>query len=511
MATAPAPMALDGFVVETVDDKKHDGADSEAAVASSTMLEPVPIVMPEPHVEQAVVQESVEPGPSMPEPMPFIPSGPGGLVQEGVQEERRKSKESSSSSSSSDKEEEKKEKHGHKHKHHHHKHEAETSDIDYELKHDEVVSSEPILSRDAKALADFLRIHGTIKPDFSVHLIGTHTERRTRRVQNSDGHGSHTETYTVTVTDFSFSIDLSDVFSEDAIIYTLKDDTPAYRGGMSMAVETGGARPIERRPKVDHSVQSAQEDAMEAGRQVGRPPWLVTAETKVQDDEANVGSTPQASSRSFEEWVEDYIRSRRVVKEFKFFKEIYTWDLDTLTTSLEQLIRSTGYTSSISVKFSTTPECVHVYSPNAISKIFASYLLIFLTSIILVFPVLWIWRRWWPGAGGKWEVCGAAFRLKRWELVPGTAPGDTETAAEQRLAMNGPLGTGYGRQRLRLRAGKEGMWVLRGAHEADWFRTWEESIRCGVRERTKTDWLTKRSITTEQEKAGAIASDLDHL
>ena len=219
-----------------------------------------------------------------------------------------------------------------------------------------------------------------------------------------------------------------------------------------------------------------------------------------------MGATPQASSRSFEEWVTDYIRSKRIVKEFILRKEIYAWDLAALTTSLEQLIRSTGYSSSISVNFQTTPECVHVYSPNAVSRIFASYLWIFLTSIILVFPFLWMWRRWWPGAGGQWEVAGAAFRLKRWELVPGTGPGETEQGALGRLG--GSLGIGG----ARLRAGKEGVWVLKGVHEADWFRSWEESIRCGVRERTRDGgWLTKRTMMNEVARAGAIASGLDHL
>lgn len=116
-----------------------------------------------------------------------------------------------------------------------------------------------------------------------------------------------------------------------------------------------------------------------------------------------------------------------------------------------------------------------------------------------------MWRRWWPGAGGKWEVSGAAFRLKRWELVPGTGPGETEQIAMERLG--GPVGVGG----TRLRAGREGVWVMKGVHEADWFRKWEESIRCGVKERSKVEWLTHRTIGSEAAMAGAIASGLDHL
>ena len=121
----------------------------------------------------------------------------------------------------------------------------------------------------AKVLADFLRLHGFLRPSFSVQMTGTHTETRVRWVQDSDGRGRHQQRCTETITDFSFAIDLSDVFTEDPVIYTIKDDVPAFRGAMSMAVETGGARPIERRTLVDRTTQSVQKDAIEAGRKGG--------------------------------------------------------------------------------------------------------------------------------------------------------------------------------------------------------------------------------------------------
>jgi len=354
-------------------------------------------------------------------------------------------------------------------------------------------------------------------------MTGTHTETHVRQVADADGKGSHEERHTETITDFSFSIDLSDVFTEDPILYTVKDDVPAFRGAMRMAVESGGTVPIERRALVSGTVQSVQENAIEAGRRgecslnmfiditdhlplvVGRPPWLISGDLTSSFDEAAMGATPQASSRTFEEWLEDYVQSKRVVKEFKFAKEVFAWDLNSLTTSIEQLIRSTGYRSTIRVQFQTSPKKVHVYSPNVISKIFSSYLLIFLTTVILIFPFLWMWRRWWPGAGGRWEVSGAAFRLKRWELLRGTYPGETEQAALGRLG--GPQAISG----TRFRAGRDGVWVLRGVHEADWFRHWEETIRCGVREKLRVQWLSRRIVVVEQAQANAIASSLDHL
>lgn len=118
----------------------------------------------------------------------------------------------------------------------------------------------------------------------------------------------------------------------------------------------------------------------------GHPPWIVRTKRLSKEEESSLGTTPRTSSRTFEEWLEDYVRSKRVVKEFKFFKEIYGWNLDYLSTTLKQVALSAGRSSSVTVSFKSSPDCVHVFSPNAISKISSSYLYIFLTSIILVFP-----------------------------------------------------------------------------------------------------------------------------
>lgn len=161
MAATSTPMTLDGFVVETFDDKGQDEQSQNAP--TNSVLEPtptMPMAMPEPHAAGiggfripddspvAVVDQPV-----YVMPVPAFPNGPTESTQgQGiVQEETKQSKEEdksrkSSSDSSSDKEKHEKK---HKHKRHHH-HTKETSDISYELKHDEVISSEKILSRDRK-------------------------------------------------------------------------------------------------------------------------------------------------------------------------------------------------------------------------------------------------------------------------------------------------------------------------------------------------------------------------
>ncbi|KIM26486.1 hypothetical protein M408DRAFT_313576 [Serendipita vermifera MAFF 305830] len=495
MVTNPIPMSTFHGPAMQATGERPDGQRSAFIPQPYPMAQdPAPAVLPELHSYQYTVPNNAMgniPGHSIP---PF-PSGPGEPPRPFAQEDPRQSNERLKKSGEARDKAQMKEKSGHKHHH-----QVDTSSIPCEVKHDKIVSTDPILSRDAKALEGFLRLYGTTRPVFFAHIIGTHEERHTRSVSDGRG-GSRTETYYVTVIDFAFCIDLSDVFVNDEgpVLYTLRDDVPAYRGGMAMATETGGARPIEQRTPVEKDVQSAQKRAREVGRQVGRPPWLAMAENQVYEDEALIGGTPLASSRSFQEWLEDYVHSRRVVKEFKFSKEVYAWDLEALKVSLEQLVRSTGYSATLRIGFKATPESVHIYSPNIVSKIFSSYFLIFITTVTLIFPFLWMWRRWWPEAGGKWQVCGAAFRLKRWELVPRTGPGETEQGAMERLG--GPAGVGG----HRLRAGREGVYVLKGVHEADWFRSWEQTIRNAVFTRVKTNWLMRGMVGAD------FASGLDRL
>lgn len=139
-------MTLDGFVVEATDERRPDEQrqNGNEPPAYSMVQEPVPIVMPEPHVEQPLISESM-PEPQPGDPIKAFPSGP---VYQVVQEEPKSSKDHSGSSDASHFDDEK-EKHEHKHEHNHEQHlRKKTSDIDHEYKHDEVVSTDPVLSRD---------------------------------------------------------------------------------------------------------------------------------------------------------------------------------------------------------------------------------------------------------------------------------------------------------------------------------------------------------------------------
>lgn len=243
---------------------------------------------------------------------------------------------------------------------------------------------------------------------------------------------------------------------------------------------------------------------------VGRPPWstdkvLPSGDVALAEAYIGMESQPWASGRSFEEWCQDYCSSRRAVKDLKFKKVIYGWNTQALENSLESLIRTTGFHNSITIKFEQSSTTIHVRSPSIISRIFSSLLAKILLSLILVFPFLWLWRRYWPGAGGKWEVMGSAFALDKWERVYGTSAEETVEEARNRLSVDDFSWIADDViAAKKLRRGPGGVWIAKGVQEGEFYREWEQAIRMGVVNREKIAWLPKVS-TNKAETLVALA------
>ncbi|KAG8810288.1 hypothetical protein FRC18_004131 [Serendipita sp. 400] len=386
--------------------------------------------------------------------------------------------------------------------------ERETQNIKYKLSGDKIISHDPLLSRDVPSLSYFLRAHGSMKPNHWLSIRGTHSETRTRTVYR-DGR-AETETYEDTIVDFDFNIDLSHLLELDPIFYTVADNVPAYRGSMRMATEENGPTNTEGRRLVSSDEKSAQKRWLKESRRLGLPPWMIPPSHQTGERGTEQATSQSPPSRTIENWLADYCASQRTIKDFKLRKVVYGWNQDALTQSIHELIWSTGYQheqpgASVFIKFHSSPTSVHVRSSSFVSKIFSSWILIALFSLILVFPFLWLWRRYWPEAGGKWGVSGVGFPLKRWELLGGTFPGDTVEAARARLsATPGSQAEAF----KRLQAGLGGVWVLQGTHEGDWFRAWEYTIRLAVRDR-QGGWLTRQVY--DRVHPNVLASQLDRL
>lgn len=119
--------------------------------------------------------------------------------------------------------------------------------------------------------------------------------------------------------------------------------------------------------------------------------------------------------------------------------------------AIEDHIRSTSYTGDFTVSFETTASEISIRPSSALSRAMSETWIIVLLWLLLIYPFLWLFRRFHPRGGGKWEVCGAAYALK--------------SPPVERAGAGGMKGAGM----------KEG----------EWFRMWQSTIAHGVRAKVK--------------------------
>lgn len=197
-----------------------------------------------------------------------------------------------------------------------------------------------------EALYRFLLAQSSTPPKLLLSLVGTHTEQRTRRVASTSANGVTTyrsQSYTVTITDFSTDIDLAANVLPGGTQWTVRDGTAAFRGAMVREVDeapaVGGGekgqegegekkgagdvekgapgRKVRRRATDEEEVQAEAWEGERASR--GLPPWADQAGEQVQAA-LQPGAPTLLSSRSTRDWADDYIASRRVLKEFTYTK-----------------------------------------------------------------------------------------------------------------------------------------------------------------------------------------------
>jgi len=88
----------------------------------------------------------------------------------------------------------------------------------------------------------------------------------------------------------------------------------------------------------------------------------------------------------------------------------------------------------------------------------------FLSILLMIFPFIWLFKRFHSRGGGRWEVCGGAYALKRWELVDG------------REEIQSEVGQSSSTSFPRIIQTPQGVARLLGVREGEWFRKWEGTI-----------------------------------
>ncbi|KAG6814054.1 hypothetical protein H0H92_003101 [Tricholoma furcatifolium] len=331
-------------------------------------------------------------------------------------------------------------------------------DADYfETSSGDIISHDPHLNSDGEALYRFLLAQSERPPLFRIHCKGTHVEHRTHWViRTADGNTtSRRETQSETVTDFDFYIDaLIPLTLTKPIHWSVGDTQPAYRGQMVRETESLGTTQVVKR-----SVEKAHLKWLEQCVTHGFPPWALSTD-RWSEETVDDGTGALKSSKTLRQWADEYCASSKYLKEFVYEKALYGWNIQQLEGAVRGSIARTMYQGAIKVDFTPVGAKICIRPDNRLSRILSNKWLKFLTIILLIYPFIWLFKRFHPRGGGRWEVCGGAYAMKRWE--PDREVREVHLDDEDTL----PGYTAQARNRRRLV----------GISEQEWFRKWEATI-----------------------------------
>ena len=198
---------------------------------------------------------------------------------------------------------------------------------------------------------------------------------------------------------------------------------------------------------------------------------------------------------------------------------MYGWNLADLRKSIETLIQSTHYTGTLAISFDLTASKVYVRPTNRLSRTLSNKWIKILLWILLIYPFIWLFKRFHPRGGGQWRVAGGAYAMKAWVHQSDSVEGEdvTQYMARKQDASNElpeystvvstsvppglpSAGTNLGR----LRRTPQGISKLVGVREGAWFKKWEGTIRRAVIARRQYQEPMYQPDAVQRENAGAL-------
>jgi len=279
----------------------------------------------------------------------------------------------------------------------------------------------------------------------------------------------------VTVTDFSFYI--GQRVLPQGTQWTVGDDEPVYRGRMVRETGLPGSGPDSDSKNGSggskKEAESAQVKRFKAWSEErvmrGLPPWVGPSDAASREPGYTAGAVLHPlntdvlkSSWTLRQWADNYCASRAKLKEFVYEKVVHGWNLSVLDGAITDTIKSSRYRGHVTVRFEVHANLVIVRPDSRLSRALSKFWVKILLIITLVYPFIWLYRRFSTRGGGRWTVAGGAYALKRW-VVPSNnlQPG---VPANVFRTPDGPR-------------------VLLGIREAEWLQSWEATIRQAVLKR----------------------------
>ncbi|WWC73290.1 uncharacterized protein I206_107256 [Kwoniella pini CBS 10737] len=384
-----------------------------------------------------------------------------------------------------------------------------------------VETSDPKLSN-PNVMYDFIRSQAMILPAIKIRCTGQHpeTSQIDQTVWQNGVQVSKKRGETYYVTDFNFTIDLTDIINHPTNrnhihLRTIPADYTTYRGdhslryGATFAPDHQNAHgeyqsldtETEYLPtdlgRISTRAEQAEIDAWNVYRlKKGIPGWVKMQDIPEFWDSRIASKAPQISldndienarravedQPSLKEWCKIYCRDIGIFREFWIQKGIYGWELESLQAAISGAILSTGYQSNyITIASEITPKAIVIRPNNVFSRAMNHGFIYFLSWITLIWPMIWILKRFFPRFfGAPWNVTFINYGMKFYPPLPSTFPNESISAAQDRLPSLYKLHPELP-ENPTLQYGPKGVHYLLGRKEGEWFREWEERIRMGVR------------------------------
>ncbi|KAG2154818.1 hypothetical protein DEU56DRAFT_770605 [Suillus clintonianus] len=343
----------------------------------------------------------------------------------------------------------------------------------------DIISHDPHLNDDGEALYRFLLSQALARPTVMLRCKGSHNETHTRMVHSRhNGQTSmKTEQYTEHIIDFDFCIDVGQYIFGEPTHWSYADSTPAYRGRMYQEMGIS-----EERRKAQKSERKAAKawDAERARR--GFPPWIGSDYAWREDQQYSMQTNAVLkSSWTLRQWADDYCASRKYLKEFNYHKIAYGWNFEAIRIAAISVVNSTHYRGDLTVQFETSQNIVSVRSHNRLSRALSNRWIKFLLFLTLIYPFIWLFKRFHSRGGGRWDVCGGAYALKRVEQAAKQSAPDLVHAESPFRDVFETVDTTAQGSSIADSSGRRTKVV--GTREGEWFRQWEGTIRRAVQNR----------------------------
>ncbi|KAG9019718.1 hypothetical protein FRB90_010988 [Tulasnella sp. 427] len=359
-------------------------------------------------------------------------------------------------------------------------------------------------------------------------FFGSHEETRTRHVTRTDSNGRHyttTETYTETIQDFAFEIDITQCLLPEPRgppVWVIGDREPAHRGGRKRQVDNtpymvgdetsttdleAGKKAMKTRSTWRRMATDVEKGAADGRKDRrynwGIPSWVLlpgeTRGTEANLDNPNAREVFEGAvntklegiddvnlrppSRSLRDWADEYVRSKRMLKEFIFVKEIYGWNWGSVEQALKTVIAanySRMGTTGVTLRITRTE--VSVRGDNKLSEMLSNLCWYLLLWVLLIYPlIIWPFKRFSPYGGGEWRVAGASFALTKWVHMPDSRPRQTTEEYQNEYNAQHPNLVAAPRQ-LTLKQTSKGVSQLIGMREGEWFARWKDTVGALVRQ-----------------------------